>query len=203
MFYAGSGTMASTMARTADPEVRLRLIEEAAALVATGGPESLSVRRVAEAVGTSTMAVYTHFGSRDDLLRGVVERGFDLLAAALDAVPRTDDPGADAVALGFAYRSMALANANLYRVMFSVNPLALTDPGAEVGNGSDAGLRAFGAIADATRRCVDAGLFVGEPLQVARGLWGLVHGCVSLELAGLLEDGEQVLTALVANLAPR
>src|SRR5699024_6093635 len=120
--------MASTMTSPAEIDVRDRLIDEAADAVAKGGAGALSVRRVARAVGTSTMAVYTHFGSKDDLLGAVVRRGFDRLATALAAVPVTDDPTADLLALGEAYRKMALADANVYRVMFSRNPLGLGDP---------------------------------------------------------------------------
>src|SRR5438477_232205 len=47
------------------------LIEAAARLIATEGASGLTLRRVAEEVGTSTMAVYTHFGGMPELRRAV------------------------------------------------------------------------------------------------------------------------------------
>lgn len=193
--------MASTMTPPTHVDVRERLIQEAADAVARGGLEALSVRRVAEAVGTSTMAVYTHFGSKDELLGAVVQQGFDRLATALAAVPITDDPTVDLLALGDAYRRMALADANLYRVMFSRNPLGLGDPGPALDGDvpDDPGLRAFVRILDAATRVIDSGRAQGDPGTLAHALWGLVHGCVDLELAGFLTDGDRVLRALVGT----
>ncbi len=182
------------MARPSDPAVRVALIEAAAQLLATEGLDALSIRRVASAVGSSTMAVYTHFGSKDDLVRAVVKEAFARLHAELCSVTRTDDPVADLMGTATAYRRNALANAHLYRVMFAINPLALTDPVAELpprGDGPgqrDVGLEAFGALVEAVARCVEAGELDGEPTVLALQVWSSAHGAVSLELAGFLGD---------------
>lgn len=175
------------MARSADPAVRVALIEAAAQLLATEGLDALSIRRVATEVGTSTMAVYTHFGSKDDLVHAVVREGFSRLDAELRAVAHTDDPIADLAGMGLAYRHNALANAHLYRVMFSINPLALDDPTAAT-RGDDVTMAAFHALVDAVQRCVDGGELRGEPGQIALQVWAAAHGAVSLELAGFLGD---------------
>ncbi|MGH8570384.1 MAG: helix-turn-helix domain-containing protein, partial [Gammaproteobacteria bacterium] len=57
--------------RAADERVRLALIEAAARVLARDGPDALTTRRLASEVGTSTMALYTHFGGMDDLRRAV------------------------------------------------------------------------------------------------------------------------------------
>lgn len=186
------------MARSPDPAVRLALIEAAAELMADEGLAALSLRRVAAAVGTSTMAVYTHFGSKEDLIHEVVREAFTRLHAELIAVARTDDPVADLVATGDAYRRNALTNAHLYRVMFSVNPLALTNPAApDVPPGI--GLDAFGDMVSAITRCIDAGVLAGEPRDLALQIWATAHGAVSLELAGFLGTaGRETYEAAVA-----
>ena len=120
------------MARPADPAVRPALLEAAAAVLATDGLGALSVRRLAAEVGASTQAVYTHFDGKDDLVVAVVREAFARLAAELDGVGQTDDPLADLAAMGDAYRRNALANRHLYRVMFGLNPLALSDPAVEL-----------------------------------------------------------------------
>ncbi len=176
--------------------MRRALIERAAELLADGGLAALSIRRLAADVGSSTMAVYTHFGGKDELVAAVVREAFDRLHAELTSVPRTDDPLADLVGTGTAYRRNALANADLYRVMFGLNPLALTDPGVEPPGRSqlDVGLDAFGALVDAVARCVDAGLVEGDPARLALAVWATAHGAVSLELAGFLAPADAAAT---------
>ena len=81
-------------------------------------PSAVTARRLATEVGASTMAVYTHFGSMDELLVGLWRLGFARFGAALDGPSVTGDPVADWVAQGWAYRRFAHHNQHLYRVMF-------------------------------------------------------------------------------------
>ena len=75
--------------RSADPAIRTALLDAAARILAADGPSALSTRRLATEVGASTMAVYTHFGSMDQVRQAVRQDGFARLAAELDAVDRT------------------------------------------------------------------------------------------------------------------
>lgn len=195
------------MARSTDPAVRSALVEAAAELLATEGATALSLRRVASAVGTSTMAVYTHFGSKEDLVAAVVREGFARLHAELVAVPRTDDAVADLVAAAAAYRNNALANPDLYRVMFGLNPLALPNPAASMDT-DGTGLVAFHDLVVAVARCIEAGALKGDASSHALVMWASSHGAVSLELAGLLgSDGattfDATTTATFLGLASR
>jgi AcrR family transcriptional regulator len=67
-----------------------RLVEAAAHVLAGSGPSALSARKVAAAAGTSTMSVYTCFGSMEVLVRAVVEEGFAMLERRLVEVEPTD-----------------------------------------------------------------------------------------------------------------
>ncbi|MEO6629798.1 MAG: TetR/AcrR family transcriptional regulator [Aquihabitans sp.] len=200
------------MARTSDPAVRAALIEAAARLLADDGLAALSIRRVAAEVGTSTMAVYTHFGSKDDLIAGVVREAFARLATELaDEGTVSDDPVRDLMAAGAAYRRMALANPHLYRVMFGLNPMALGDPAAAaLGDPSspdapvdrDAAQRTFEVLVDVMDRAVQADLVRGEPRLLAIQAWATMHGLVSLELAGFLGDrSDEAYAAITRTLA--
>lgn len=169
-----------------DDALRTRLVELASQAVADSGVQSLSLRRLAAAAGTTTAAVYTLFGGRDGLVRAVVDEGFRRFAAHLDAVPRTQDPGADLLALGVAYRDNAMTNPHFYRVMFGGGPGAGPDEAA-----SDPGVPAvarptFAVLRDAVARLPDERAHADDPEPMALRLWALVHGLVSLELAGLL-----------------
>src|SRR5436309_15180812 len=101
-----------------DSGLRDALMESAGHLIATEGPTRLTLRRLAEAVGTSTMAIYTHFGGMPELRRAVRREGFARLTARLAGVARADDPLADLARIGHAYYENATTNPDLYRIVF-------------------------------------------------------------------------------------
>jgi AcrR family transcriptional regulator len=162
--------------RTAPPAVRAALIESAAAMLAAREPVTL--RAVATRAGTSTMAVYTHFGGMPGLWGAVRQEGFVRLAARLERVPATDDPVRDLAALGAAYAANALEHPALYRVMFDA-AADLDDP--------DAASRTFTLLEDAAARAVDAGRFdPGDPRDLATRFWVSGHGVLMLVVTGVL-----------------
>ena len=188
-------------------DVRRRLLEAAALLLDEEGPDSLTARRLAKEAHTSTMAVYTHFGGMQALVREIVVEGFRRFGDHVTDQPQTDDPLADLAEMAFAYRENALANPHLYAVMFGATSLGgyrLAPEEREVGRYT------FVVLADAVERAMDAGrLRRDDPSVVAEQLWSAMHGFVMLELAGLhpvsKNPPEDVLrpmmTALIAGLS--
>ena len=174
--------------RLHDDALRGRLLEATSEVLSTSGAAAVTVRDVARRAGTSASAVYALLGSRDALLSAVADEGFRRFAAHLDAVARTDDPAADLLALGLAYRESALADPHFYRVMFDTAPgvgaAAQAAPPA-VERATFRVLRAAVVRVLAAAGVADAD---GGPAatEAALTLWGHVHGLVSLELAGLL-----------------
>lgn len=169
-----------------DPRMRDLLVETAARLIATDGLAGLTLRRLSREVGTSTMAVYTHFGSMDELRRAIRVEGFTRFGRRLTAVPPTDDPVTDLCRLGWAYWVNALENPNLYRAMFMHG--SIDDPGDEVG------LDTFETLVDGVQRCIDAGRFGAPegPRPLAVQLWSISHGITSLYLNQMLSDREAI-----------
>ncbi|MFC7495345.1 MULTISPECIES: TetR/AcrR family transcriptional regulator [unclassified Nocardioides] len=190
------------MAPAPDPDVRRRLLEAAADLLGEEGPRALSVRRLAADAGTSTMAVYTHFGGMPALVRAVVAEGFERLHARVAAVELGDDAVANLAAMAAAYRAHALANPHMYAVMFGSASLGeYRLQGDELA----VGLAAFQQLVDAVALAMDQGVLRrDDPNAVAGQIWVALHGYVMLELAGyhsVVEDPEeQLLHPLLANL---
>jgi AcrR family transcriptional regulator len=172
--------------RKLDPETRATLVDIAARLLAEHGAEALSTRKIAAEAGTSTMAVYTHFGSMSGLVREMVHEGFARLERQFSMVRRTDDPVADMAVLGYAYRQNAKANSHLYAVMFGGQSLAgfsLTEDDRQYGRYT------LLTVVDCATRCIEAGRFRdGDPLLIAHEMWIATHGLVNLELGGYLID---------------
>ena len=177
--------------KAADPNVRTALVETAARLLTEEGPSALTTRRLAREVGTSTMAVYTHFGGMEELLTAISLEGFRRLARRLNRVKPTDDPVADVVALGRAYGRNALANPDLYRVMFGTRPdgwiLDASDQAMTLGT--------FTTLVAAVQRCIDAQRIDGDAWAIASQMWATLHGVVMLELSGFLSRTEAVHTS--------
>lgn len=198
-----------TAQETADrPDVRRRLIEEAARILGEEGPSALSARRLATGAGTSTMAVYTHFGGMGALVDEVATEGFRRLIAHVDAVGVTDDKLADLRNMAGAYRDNALENRHLYGVMFgaiSLSGFGGEGPDLEVCDAS------FDQLVAGVARAMEAGVLrEGDPAAVAAQFWSALHGYVMLELAGMdqvVDDPEhtvlwQMLGNLLSALAP-
>lgn len=166
-----------------DPVARTTLIDAAARLLIEEGPASLTTRRLAREVGTSTMAVYTYFRGMDELKRELRREGFARLAAFQNSVPDTGDVVADVAAQGVAYFSNALANSHLYRFMFM-------EPVGE--NEEEIGLETFETFVATVARAVEARRFQGDPERLATQLWATGHGVISLYLAGCLTIAESI-----------
>lgn len=94
------------------------LLDAGEALLVEGGASALSVRAVADRADTTTRAVYTLFGSKAGLVEAVAARGYLLLAELVSAIPRTDDPRADLIAVGGAFRTFAIGHPILFRLTF-------------------------------------------------------------------------------------
>ena len=155
-----------------------RLLRAAAGIIAAEGTQALSIRRLASEVGASTMAVYTWYGNKPNLLRAVFREAFTRFGDRLRAVPETEDPLFDLLRLGRAYRDYARAEPNLYEVMFG-RSMALFEPSDE-----DLAMAAdtFTVLVDCVRRCVEAGALSCPPVAGAWQIWAGVHGAMSLEL---------------------
>ncbi|MEV8632057.1 TetR/AcrR family transcriptional regulator [Streptosporangium sp. NPDC051023] len=170
--------------RRADPRTRPALVDIAARLLAEEGPQALSTRRLATEADSSTMAVYTHFGGMSGLVREIVHEGFARLQRHLTHVRQTEDPVADMALLGRAYRHNALANPNLYAVMFGGSSLAgfsLTEEDRQHGRYT------LGNVVKCATRCFETGRFrADDPELVAHQMWSAIHGLVTLELGDYL-----------------
>jgi AcrR family transcriptional regulator len=177
--------MPSSSRRPDAANVRVALLEAAARLIATEGVAALTLRRVTDEVGTSTMAVYTHFGGMPQLRRAVREEGFDRLGRRLAGITRGPDPVADLARIALAYYAAGVDDPELYRVMFMEQPLDAVD--------AVAGLDTFATLVAGVSRCVDDGRFTtGDAAAIATQMWAVGHGVVALRLAGFL-DAEQAV----------
>ncbi|POM23624.1 Bacterial regulatory protein, tetR family [Actinomadura rubteroloni] len=195
------------MAEGPGENARQRLVAAGIRLLERDGPEALNARKLAAEIGASTMAVYTHFGGMAGLHEAIMREAFVRFGRQLRAVPRTDDPVADLLALGLAYRDYVLANPQRYRFM-----IGLTGPGAHppighdlIAEGTPTTLAesnaAFEQHVETVRRIMAAGrIRPDDAIAVAAQFWSVLHGYVLLEAAGVFGDeGNGVLRVLAPH----
>jgi AcrR family transcriptional regulator len=163
------------------------------------GPEAVTTRKLAERAGTTTMGLYSEFGSLGGLMSEVVDAGFEELAAAFDAVEHTEDPVADLATLTGVYRARALAQPHLYAVMFGAAPLGgHRRTGAEI---DQIPIDTFEVCVRAVDRAMRAGRFSpGDAFKTAGQVWSSLHGVVMLEIAGMLQIVGDPLTEILLPL---
>ena len=178
-----------TRRRTATPpaaNLRGRLVEAAAALVARKGPQGFSLREVARRAHVSEAAPYWHFTDREALLAAVAEHGFAEMAKGMMAIrAAVTDPRERLQALGVGYVRFALAHPSYLRVMFgSEVPDKAAHPALH-----EAGARTFDLLVQAISDCQAAGqVRSGDPVELAVAAWATVHGLAALLVDGRLKD---------------
>ncbi|WP_155768087.1 TetR/AcrR family transcriptional regulator [Mycobacterium asiaticum] len=200
--------MARMTASQTQRSVRDELLQAAVGLLNEHGPDALQTRKVAGAAGTSTMAVYTHFGGMRELIAAVAEEGLRQFDAALTVTP-TDDPVADLMAVGAAYRRFAIERPHMYRLMFgSTSAHGINAPAGNVLTLTLAEIEqhepSFAHVVRAVHRSMHEGRITvcsadddTAVVATAAQFWALIHGFVMLELAGFYgEDESAVLNVL-------
>jgi AcrR family transcriptional regulator len=189
---------------TSTQDTRTRVLDAAMRLLDTEGPDALQVRRIAAEAGSSTMAVYTHFGSMVELRTAVVSAGLRRFAAAMEDAGYTDDPIADLFVQGVVYRRFALANPHLYRMMFGVStPQSEESFRNLLATGSPSvlpeGAEAFAILAGLTERAAaEHRITVPDTVAFAAQVWCAIHGYVLLEMAGYFGDEGDGLIGVLA-----
>lgn len=202
------------MTSQTDRTVRDELLHAAVGLLDEHGPDALQARKVASSAGTSTMAVYTHFGGMRALVAAVADEGRREFDDAL-RLPETDDPVLDLMNCGVAYRKFAFHRPHLYRLMFgSTSSHGIDAPGLNLMTMSIAeiGVEAasFGRLVHLVQRCMRAGRITTgsvddetSVITVSAQVWVAAHGFVMLQLAGFFAGDDanvSVLGAMVGNL---
>jgi AcrR family transcriptional regulator len=149
----------------------------------TGDEDAVSVRAVAQRVGVSVPSIYLHFTDKQALLDAVCEEVFEQLHVRLR---RAGEAGADPFdALrrqGNAYVHFALENPEHYRIVLMKEHRPGGADGGPPPDGVIAG-GAFGYLVESVRACVAAGIYEGDPVELALSLWAAAHGVAALLVA--------------------
>ena len=168
--------------RTPSQEVEPAILAAAEALLDEGGPEALSVRRIAERACVAPMGLYSRFDGKQGVVDALFTEGFAALASTIRSTRENPDAVGAFRDAGLAYRALAKAHPARYQVMFlrAVPGFEPSEP-ARLAAGD-----AFLALVEALQRGIDAGGFSrGDAAELAQQVWATCHGWVALELCGI------------------
>jgi AcrR family transcriptional regulator len=176
----------------------------AIALLEAGGPEAVQARRVADEIGTSTMALYTYFDGMGGLFDAMAREGLARITDFVRAVPKTDDAVADFFVQGLAVRQWGLDNPELYRLMFGMSGSAGSARSRRRGLAvtlamTPEGRAAFGVMTKTLERAKATGQIADVDTNLAAGQFlSATHGFVLLEMAGYFEYTPNAVALVLA-----
>jgi AcrR family transcriptional regulator len=164
-------------------DLKNALIKAGIDILARDGIDGLSLRKAAQIAGVSHAAPYAHFADKQTLIAAIAADGHRKMNARFtelrDRYP--DDPLRQLIETSWAYTEFALQETDHFRVTYSsavTKELEYPELVAMIE-------RNLAILRDLMERCQAAGILVpGDPDLTAIGVWGLVHGFVSLVLEG-------------------
>jgi AcrR family transcriptional regulator len=177
------------------PNTADRIASVALAILEKEGPEAVSMRRVAEAVGITPMAIYHHFPSRESLLNTITDREFDRLLSSMQARPLQGTLEDRLLAVMAVYVDYALAQPRIFDFVFS-----RPRPGARQFPKDFRARRSptLNLIADLLATEMKQGSLKKEDVwEVAFALWAHVHGYIMLYRAGRVALSEKEFRKLL------
>jgi AcrR family transcriptional regulator len=172
-----------------------RIASVALTILEKEGPEAVSMRRVAEAVGITPMAIYHHFSSREALLSTITDREFAKLLSYMQAHQLNGRVEERLLAVIAGYVDYAFAQPRIFDFVFS-----RPRPGARQFPKDFRARRSptLNPIADLLAAEMEReSLKKDDVWEVAFALWAHVHGYVMLYRAGRIALSEKEFRKLL------
>ena len=102
-------------------EVRSSILDTAWEMVKTDGWQSMSIRKIADAIEYSVPVIYDHFENKEAILLEFGKQGFSLLSKKLqEAKSKTENPRDQLKRMADAYWDFAFNNKEYYQLMFGL-----------------------------------------------------------------------------------
>ncbi len=153
-----------------------QILDAAQGLLETCGPDGLSMRTLADALGVRPSSLYRHHASRETLLLALGERAALALREALLHAAADQEARAGAEAASHAYLDYARRHPHLYALL-----LLKVDGLPETERMGHAGKQLWNTLLDVVGR------LSGNPDDTAHAvaLWTFLHGFTELERSGM------------------
>ena len=172
------------MSRTANPALQKAILEEARRVLLSEGYTSLSMRKIAAAVGCTATSIYLHYAGKDDLIHALIDEGMERLHEELqEALVGGGTTRVRLERLCRGYVEFGLENPEFYEVMFMLHPSHMERFPVERYRRARRNLDLFTAI---LREAAGPGAKGDGSLETAI-LWTSLHGTISLLIASRID----------------
>ncbi|MES2833751.1 MAG: TetR/AcrR family transcriptional regulator [Pseudomonadota bacterium] len=142
------------------------------------GYEGATIRKIADAVGLSSTALYMHFPDKGAILHEICRNAFERLREGQDEIIAADTPPETRLRRVLeAYIDFGFANPNAYRLIYLTRP----DEAQHAQSAAqEVGIELFRAFEVVVEEAEAKGRLRSGAHVTARALWAGVHGVVSL-----------------------
>jgi len=175
------------------PTTAEKILRAAHKLFDREGVDAVTMRRVAETVGITPMAIYRHFPNREALLKRISDDGFQSVADSWHELSLRGDIVKRLHATQMLYLDYALAHPHLFDHAFSVR----RDDARRFPEDFRARLSpTLNVVADTLAEGMREGVLrEDDPWDVAMTLWAHTHGLIALYRAGRFSYDEKQFRA--------
>ncbi len=164
-------------------DFRRRLCAAAESLFAERGPEAVTMRELATAMGVSPMTPYRYFKDKDAILAAVRAAAFTRFAETIEAAIALPGSAVDkSRQAARAYIDFALEQPQAYKLMFDLSQTTENDY-PEL---TAAAARARRTMTAHVEAMIKAGAMQGDAEMIGHVFWTILHGSLVLQLSGKL-----------------
>lgn len=169
------------------------LLTTATEMIAEGGIESLSLRKLALRIGVSRTAAYHHFKDKNDLLIAIAAQGFVSWKAQAEQIFNDDDLTERNKYQAFVhfYVQFATENSAIYQLMFGGTLWKDKQSPSKL---KEVAYPSFQFQVEITKAWQEKGVLPNSPsaLRLAQVTWATLHGIAQLVIDGIYADASQI-----------
>lgn len=170
-------------------EVRSRILATAWQMVKEDGWQSLSIRKIADAIEYSVPVIYDHFENKEAILLEFGKEGFGLLIKRLQqAKKKSTEPADQLRAMADAYWNFAFRNKEYYQLMFGIG-IACCETDKCIPEESVFRDLVMQPIVDIMSRNQIKGT---NPCLKYHTFWSVMHGLISIKMMSYSEVANEL-----------
>lgn len=159
-------------------KLRSNILGTAWNMVESEGWQSLSIRKIADAIEYSVPVIYDHFQNKEAILFEFAKEGFTLLAKKIEeAKTKTDKPGEQLKLIAYAYWDFAFKYREHYQLMYGMGM-----QGCEVEKCLPEKTTFRNLVIEPITQLIEKGKNpTANPCLKYYTFWSILHGLISLK----------------------
>lgn len=159
-------------------DVKIQILSTAWQMVKEEGWQSLSIRKIADAIEYSIPVIYDHFQNKEAIMQEFAKEGFQILSKKiLKAKEKYDDAAEQLNAMADAYWNFAFRNKEYYQLMYGMGM-----PGCEIEKCFPERNNFRNLVLEPIRAIILKSKNTGaDPCLKYFTFWSILHGLISIK----------------------